>query len=119
MSKRKDTPRAKPQNKKKKKGYQFGGVLRGAGDRVGGDPNVSRDFLNSLLESSGQSPGVLQALRRRGFDNRIAVPGRFGRSVVAPARKARKARIVSKAASGGLVSRGYGLARSPKGKKYV
>jgi hypothetical protein len=112
-------PHAKPQNKKKKKGYQYGGLLRGVGGRIGDDSNVSRDFLNSLLESSEQSPEVLQALRRGGFDNRTVVPGRFGRPALAPAQKARKARVVSKAASGGLVSRGYGLARSPKGKKYV
>jgi len=126
----KATSHAKPQNKKKKKkkGYQFGGILRGVRDRFGGGSNVSDDFINRLLKGGVQSPEALQALRRRGLDGRAAVPGRFGRpTLLPPAEKARKARIATKVASyggkaashGGLVSRGYGLARSPKGKKYV
>ena len=106
--------------RKDTKGYQFGGILRGVRDRFGGGSNVSDDFINKLLEGGAQSPEALQALRRRGLDNRATAPGRFGRSVVVPAQKAREARTVTKVAShGGLVSRGYGVARSPKGKKYV
>lgn len=119
---RKDMPHAKPQNKKKKKkkGYQYGGILRGVRDRIGGGSNVSDDFINRLLKGGVQSPEALQALRRRGLGNRAAVPGRFERPVVIPAQKAREARTATKVAShGGLVSRGYGVARSPKGKKYV
>ena len=125
---RKDMPHAKPQNKKKKKkGYQFGGILRGVRDRIGGGSNVSDDFINRLLEGGVQSPEALQALRRRGLDGRAAVPGRFGRPSIAAAQKAREAEAATKAVSyggkaashGGLVSRGYGVARSPKGKKYV
>ena len=136
---RKDMPHAKPQNTKKKKkllhplpeppkGYQLGGILRGVRDRFGGGSNVSDDFINRLLEGGVQSPEALQALRRRGLGNRAAVPGRFGRpTLLPPAEKARKARAATKVASyggkaashGGLVSRGYGVARSPKGKKYV
>ena len=112
---------------KDKKGYQFGGILRGARDRIGGGSNVSDDFINRLLKGGVQSPEALQALRG-GLGNRAAVPGRFGRpTLLPPAEKARKARAATKVASyggkaashGGLVSRGYGLARSPKGKKYV
>ena len=113
--------------RKDTKGYQFGGILRGVRDRFGGGSNVSDDFINKLLEGGGQSPEALQALRRRGLDGRATVPGRFGRATLASAEKAREARAADKAASyggraashGGLVSRGYGVARSPKGKKYV
>ena len=110
--------RKKPQNKKKRKSYARGGGLGSLAAPIGLSAGDG-DFIRNLLERSGQSPGVLQALRRGGFDNRSTVPGRFGRPVVAPSREARKARVAIKAASGGLVSRGYGLARSPKGKKYV
>ena len=114
----KATSRTKPQNKKKK--YQFGGILRGVRDRFGGGSNVSDDFINKLLEGGAQSPEALQALRRRGLGNRADVPGRFERPVVIPAQKAREARTATKVAShGGLVSRGNGIARTKKGKKYV
>ena len=105
--------------RKDTKGYQFGGILRGVRDRFGGGSNVSDDFINRLLKGGVQSPEV-QALRG-GLGNRAAVPGRFGRPArLAAAQKAREARAATKVAShGGLVSRGYGVARSPKGKKYV
>ena len=111
----------------RERAQDIGGILRGVRDRIGGGSNVSDDFINKLLEGGGQSPEALQALRRRGLDGRAAVPGRFGRATLAAAQKAREARAADKAASyggkiashGGLVSRGYGVARSPKGKKYV
>jgi len=122
---RKDIPYAKPQNKKKKKkkGYQGGGLLsslRFPGVSAGGGQfTVRGDFLRGLLDRSGISPDLLQNLRIRGLGN-APIPGRFSHPTVIPATKVPKARAARKAGkAGGMVSRGNGIARTKKGKKYV
>ena len=115
--------RTKPQNKKKKKGYQGGGLLsslRFPGVSAGGGQfTVRGDFLRGLLDRSGINPDLLKNLRTRGLGN-APIPGRFSQPTVIPATKVRKARAARKAGkAGGMVSRGNGIARTKKGKKYV
>ena len=115
MMKKSMKKKSKPQNKKK---YAGGGAIGSPGSPSGGAPFfVGGDFLRQLLQSSGIDPQLLNRLQRQGLGNR-GPAGRFDHPTVIPAAKVPQAKTATKAGKhGGMVSRGYGIARSPKGKK--
>jgi hypothetical protein len=94
-----------PQNKKNK--YAGGGVSRLAD--AASQFNVGGNFLQGLLQRTGEDPGLLDKLRRRAG---LGGSG-FGNPVVRQAAQADKAKAAKRAAKGG------GLMKNKGKKKYI